>query len=672
VRPTFGGPRLGAPGVYRVLDEPVRALTGEPMDVAAFVGVAPRGPARLPALAAPWAEPPRGPAARAAALRSVAVAVESWDEYRRAFGGFEAPGLLPFAVASFFEQGGRRAFVVRVVHDYGAGAPENDAATAGGVLPGATVRGGGGVRLLARDEGSWGNGLRAALSFRARPLPFVEADAARVVLPPAAPVGPGTLLRLRAANQPPELRFVSETALRWRADRPVRDRHAILEQPLPWTPERAEVVEAALDASDAAPDGLARREVHDRLGLSPLHPRWLAAVLHRESALLRPHPEWIGEPLDPDDVLLAAPAPPEGQFAGGVDRWDEVVPEDFFDPLWIPGDEQPRGGIHALAEVEEVAVVVVPDLYSPFPVAPRVRVEEPLTHAGEDFASCVEPAPPAADADPGPPELEGLRLDPATELDAIAALQARVVELAEAERRWVALLDVPPGLEPRSVLAWRAGFDSAWAAAYHPWLRAARPDDPRAPLVSLPPSAVAAGILARQERAFGVPHGPANVIAVGPVALLEAPGLEAAGELHQDGVNLFGLERDGVRLTAARTLSRDPRWRQLSVRRLMTMLGAALRRQMQWTVFEPNRPWLRDELQRMLEAYLRGLHTAGALRGRTPEEAFFVRCDDALNPPAAADAGTLVCQVGVAPAEPLEFIVLRLTREGDGTLLLEG
>lgn len=671
MRTVRGGPALGAPGVYRGMDEPVRALTGEAMDVAAFVGVAPRGPARLPALAAPWAEPPRGPAAPSAPLRSVAVPVESWDEYRRLFGGFEGPGLLPFAVASFFEQGGRRAFVVRVVHDDGPGSPESDAGTAEGVVPGATVRGGGGVRLLARSEGSWGNRLRAALSFAARPLHFLAADAARVVLAPAAPVAPGTLLRCWAAHEPPELRFVSSSELRWRDDRPVRERDALLERPLPWTPGRIEVVEAALEAADAATDGIPRREVHAGLGLSPLHPRWLAAVLHHESALVRPHPEWIGATLDPDDPLLG-PAPAAEGFAGGDDRWDAVVPEDFFDPLWIPGDEQPRGGIHALAEVEEVSVVVVPDLYSPFPVPSRTGMEAPRTHAGPAFGACVEPAPPAPEGDPGPPGLEGLRLDPATELGAIAALQARVVELAESLRRWVALLDVPPGMEPRAVLAWRSGFDSAWAAAYHPWLRAPRPDDPRAPLVSLPPSAIAAGILARQERAFGVPHGPANVIAVGPVALLQAPGPDAAGALHQEGINLFALERDGVRLGAARTLSRDPRWRQLSVRRLMTLLGTALRRQMQWTVFEPNAAWLRDELQRMIELYLGGLHSAGALRGRTAEEAFFVRCDAALNPPATAGAGALVCQVGVAPAEPLEFIVLRLVREGDGTLLLEG
>src|SRR5688500_18810210 len=133
---------LGAPGVYRMSEEPLRALTGVRMDVAGFVGVAPRGPSRYPAFRAAWAEPPRGPAAPSAGLRTRAVPVESWDAYRRLFGGFEGPGLLPYAVAAFFENGGRRAYVVRVVHDYGAGDARNDSGTATGDVAGLTPRAG--------------------------------------------------------------------------------------------------------------------------------------------------------------------------------------------------------------------------------------------------------------------------------------------------------------------------------------------------------------------------------------------------------------------------------------------------------------------------------------------------------------------------------------------------
>ncbi|MEW5929776.1 MAG: phage tail sheath C-terminal domain-containing protein [Gemmatimonadota bacterium] len=682
--------QLGAPGIYVAPEEPVRALTGVRMDVAAFVGVAPRGPARLPAFAAWWAEAPRGVAAPGASLRSVAVPVESWDAYRRLFGGFEGPGLLPYAVAAFFEQGGRRAYVVRVVHDYGEGDPANDHAVAKGTVTGAVPRSGGGLVLRARSEGSWGNRLRATLAFRARPLAFDAAGSApgRLALLADAELPVGSLLRLWLPGGVPVLRFVTGVWEDWRADRPERVRYAGLEYPADVEPERVETVEAELTVLDAADDGVERVEIHSGLGLSPLHPCWMARMLWRDSALVYPDAAWIGNALDLPDPDLRAPAePPRPQFTCGRDRYPELVPEDFFDAEWTPGDEQARGGIHALVELEDLSVVVVPDLYSPGPLVPRVRVEDAPTLAGPRFAPCVEidsrppPGPAAGECDGGFPalddgsagELDGLRLDPALpgDRETVVGLQARVVELAELLASWQVLLDVPPGLNHRQVLEWRSRFASAWAAGYHPWLRVSRPDDLRDPLVPVPPSAFAAGIVARQEVAFGVPHGPANVVAVGPVSALDAVSPARHAELHQAGVNVFLGERDGIRLTAGRTLSRDPRWRQLSVRRLVTLLRRTLLRQMQWTVFEPNDARLRDELQRMLEGYLERLFRADAFSGRTAEEAFFVRCDDALNPPAVVDGGRLVCHVGVAPAEPLEFILLRLSREGDGTLLTE-
>ncbi len=143
-------------------------------------------------------------------------------------------------------------------------------------------------------------------------------------------------------------------------------------------------------------------------------------------------------------------------------------------------------------------------------------------------------------------------------------------------------------------------------------------------------------------------------------------------ELHQNAINVFLHERDGARLTAARTLSPDPAYRQLSVRRLMTMLRRVLYRQMQWAVFEPNDVRLRGDIHNQLDAFLRQLFAASAFAGARAEDAFFVRCDDELNPQSVVDAGRLYCYVGVAPAEPLEFLMLQIARDGDGTLRVQG
>ncbi len=231
---------------------------------------------------------------------------------------------------------------------------------------------------------------------------------------------------------------------------------------------------------------------------------------------------------------------------------------------------------------------------------------------------------------------------------------------------------MPPGLTRRAILRWRAHFDSAFAACYHPWLRAHGLGPAQLRPRRVPPSAVAAGIVATTELRDGIAHGPAGVVAQRIVAVEQPVTGGEHDELHLACVNVFELDRDGVRLTAARTLSSDPRWRQLSVRRIVTMIARALRAQMAWTVFEPADGVLRGQLRHVLSAFLRELHLRGALAGALPEDGYFVRCDDTNNPPASRDAARLIVDVGVAPVEPLEYIVLRLERGDDGTITLEG
>jgi phage tail sheath protein FI len=190
-------------------------------------------------------------------------------------------------------------------------------------------------------------------------------------------------------------------------------------------------------------------------------------------------------------------------------------------------------------------------------------------------------------------------------------------------------------------------------------------------MIATPPSGTAAGMIAQSEIQFGVPHGPANLIAERVVAVEEEISPARHDELHPLGINVYLQERDGVRLMAARTLSRDADLRQLSVRRLMMLLRRTIERQMQWMVFEPNGPLLRADVRQMLRTFLRRLFEAGAFRGASEEEAFFVRCDETNNPARLSDNGQLIVEIGVAPAEPIEFIVLRLIREGDALLVEE-
>lgn len=659
--------QLGAPGIYELPDEPLRVLTGVRMDVCAFVGVAPRGPSQVPRFVADWA--PVGCDPSLPRRRSVPAAVESWSQYVRTFGAFEGPGLLPYAVASFFENGGQRAYIVRIVHDYAGADPRPSAGIARGALAGITLADGRAVALRARNEGSWGAGLSAELSLSTRPFTFDVARArlTDLALPGKTDVPQGALLRLALADGTKALRFLADISAEWHRDTGARVFRATFDEAVTSRPVSAELVEGRLDVADG--DG--RRETLDRLGLSSDHPRWLARALVEESELLYPDDDPVRAWLDVDiAVPLALGHFAATPFLGGDDRYADLVPSDFFDD-WVPSDECPGEGVASLAELDDLALLCVPDLYSPGPLPELELVGEPVSLAGPAFAPCVAlPPPPAQAAQPA--GLDGLRLDPAADLEVIVALQQGIVTFAEQLASFIVLLDVPPGLHQRQILTWRARFASAYAAAYHPWLDVARSDDQRDALVRVNPSAVAAGLIALSEAAYGVPYGPANLLAQGVVDLEDRVSPRRHDELHPVGVNVYIAERDGMRLTAARTLSLDPSYRQLSVRRLVTMLKRVLDRQMQWMVFESNGPSLWADVTHMLRAYLRQLFHANAFRGASEAEAFFVQCDGELNTQRTRDAGQLLARVGVAPAEPLEFIVLQISRAGDGTLRVTG
>ncbi len=670
---------LGAPGIYRVAAEPIRALTGVRMDVCAFVGVAPRGPAREPYFDQDWAPKP---CVEGATVRlAVPVAVESWSAYTRLFGSYEGPGRLPYAVASFFENGGRRAYIVRIVHQYFLpdGSPDdanNQAGIARASFDGLATSGGRQVWMSARSEGSWGNNLTATLSLTTRSLALSPSDffPNRIRLPAGVGIDPGAMLRLFLGGGVKAIRRVETIIDDWNPADGARQRWAWFDQPTASAAQSAELVEGRLQIDD----GVNPTESHEHLGLSSNHPRWLAAVLVNESDLLFPcdNPNLpVGDPmaywLDSDFEIDPNLTPVTTEaFTGGRDRYPDIVPDDFFDDAWVLGDDCPGSGIHSLTETRDLSLLVAPDLYSPGPLAPIEVIVGPTSFAGPDFAECLAPTPAPAQ---GPPaqDLTGLRLDPNEDLDTIADLQRRMTDLADELESFIVLLDVPPGLSQRRMLYWRAKFDCAYAAGYHPWLDVVRGDDNRRAPIPVNPAAIAAGIIAQREAQFGVPYGPANVLVAGAVNVEDQVSPARHDELHQAAINVYIPERDGIRLTAARTLALDQTWRQLNVRRLMTMIRRVLERQMQWAVFEPNNLNLRFQISRMLEAYLRQLYRANAFTGATEDQAFFVKCDDKLNPPSVQYQGELIAQVGIAPAEPLEFIVLNIARDGDSTLTVQ-
>ena len=134
------------------------------------------------------------------------------------------------------------------------------------------------------------------------------------------------------------------------------------------------------------------------------------------------------------------------------------------------------------------------------------------------------------------------------------------------------------------------------------------------------------------------------------------------------GVNsLRYLSREGILVWGARTVAdQGGDWRYVNVRRLFSMIEESIVNSTRWIVFEPNDYTLWKSIRRDVTAFLTLLWRGGALMGRTPEEAFFVKCDTETNPQSSIDLGYVVILIGIAPVKPAEFVVFRIRQHQSG------
>jgi phage tail sheath protein FI len=288
------------------------------------------------------------------------------------------------------------------------------------------------------------------------------------------------------------------------------------------------------------------------------------------------------------------------------------------------GDVTEREGIGGLEVIEEITIVAAPDLMSAY--------------------------------------LAGV-----LHMDGLRAAQSAIIAHCENMGDRVAILDSPPGLTPLQIAKWRrdeAGYDSKYAALYYPWIETVNAEGK--PLM-LPPSGHVAGIWARVDRERGVHSAPANELVHGALGL----GMPVSNR-EQDILNPMGINciREfpgrGIRIWGARLLSSDPAWRYINVRRLFNYIEESIREGTQWVVFEPNGPLLWGQVTLAVSAFLRSVWRGGALLGAAEEDAFYVKCDEELNPPEMRDQGQLIIEIGIAPVKPAEFIVFRISQWAGG------
>jgi phage tail sheath protein FI len=209
--------------------------------------------------------------------------------------------------------------------------------------------------------------------------------------------------------------------------------------------------------------------------------------------------------------------------------------------------------------------------------------------------------------------------------------------------------------------------DSGFGAFYFPWLVVKDPLSPKK-MATVPPSGHIAGIYARVDSTRGVHKAPANEPIRGALDLAYRVTREEQGELNINGVNCIRFfPGQGIRVWGARTLAESSsEWKYINVRRLFNMIEESIARSTQWVVFEPNDETLWNSIKRDVSAFLTMLWRQGALKGTTPEEAFFVKCDEEINPSDVINAGIVVTVIGVAPVKPAEFVVFKIGQSEGG------
>ena len=247
----------------------------------------------------------------------------------------------------------------------------------------------------------------------------------------------------------------------------------------------------------------------------------------------------------------------------------------------------------------------------------------------------------------------------ASRVDDVNSIINLLIAHAERMRYRIAVLDTPEAMKIADVRKLRAKIDSKHAALYWPWVTIFDPVT-RLPL-NLPPSGFVAGIYARNDTERAVYKAPANEVVRGAIGFETLVSSAQQEVLNPEGINVFRFfEGRGFRLWGARTISSDPEWKYVNVRRYFAYLERSIDKGTQWAVFEPNGEALWANVRATIRDFLVNEWANDALLGDKPEKAFFVRCDRSTMTQNDLDNGRLVCLIGVAPLKPAEFVIFRI------------
>ena len=537
--------------------------------------------------------------------------VTSFSDYKRMYGGYLSDAaygnnrFLPYAVEQFFANGGARAYIMRAV-------PAD--AKAGSVTTGV-------LKITAANPGAWAEDLRVTIAPASKAKTQVlAASGADLTLKNADGFNPGDVVELFDGKATAHATVKS-----------VLDKVVTLDAP------------CTLDVADTKV-GTAKYIKTCEITLTA---RLGESVETYENVSLKP------------DALNNVCVKTAKSDLISV----EVVPTKAAP---APAKEKDKDGKDIPAPAPKAVSIV------PFTQCGGSDEELVLTLQGGSNGSVLTVG---ADAflgkDDGPGRRTGLQAFQENGSVSIMAIpgvtapevQAALIAFCENKKSCFAILDVPMELKKTNDVAnFRDMYDSTYAAMYHPWLEMYDAGSKRS--AYFPPSGAMAGIYARTDIERGVHKAPANEVVRGCTGLSCAYNEGEQDILNPMGVNLIrAFTGRGIRVWGARTISSNGLWKYLNVRRLFIYVEESIKANTNWVVFEPNSATLWSRVTRTIEAFLATCWRDGALAGSTPSEAFFVECGPTTMTQDDIDNGRLICQIGIAPVKPAEFVIFRITQK---------
>ncbi len=561
------------------------------------------------------------------------------DGERLDWGGGPVHNFMWHAARAFFTEGGRRLYVSRVFRPL--------AADAGGLFADGRARGAmGGVGFAARYPGTAGN-LRLRLTLRSGR----DILGGTVAAPTLGALAEHDVVWVRDQADPP-------------ADPPVGGDVFFVERdlaasPFPWRLRGAVGDAIATPLVPVAMTGL-------RPGTGPGtgdSVRVLTLTLEVFDAAGRALGTWRDLPLDP-----------RHRSAGGADSLFAVFGTDAAArelPV-VATATAGSNGLDVLAALfgSQWAAIAGGDALAAGTVTATITLaggNEGQRPGSTEYEGRDDPA---STAKTGLKQFEALEdisivaapgstWDYANNRDQANAITGLLLAHARHMRYRIAVLDSAERQTIADVRGMRAKIDSSYGALYYPWVRVLDPVTRET--IALPPSGFVAGVYARNDINRAVYKAPANEVITLALGFEQMLSKAQQDVLNPEGINCFRFfEGRGMLLWGARTVSSDPEWKYVNLRRYFAYLERSIDRGTQWAVFEPNGERLWANVRRTIEDFLLNEWQMGALLGDKPEKAFFVRCDRSTMTQNDLDNGRLVCLIGVAAVKPAEFVIFRI------------